>query len=95
MAPTAHGAGIKVEQVLPAKVLNLRCAKGLRFFKGDRLKHHFRSQWFEEDIEGGGKNVQVLGAGNIDHKADNHYVVQPPHSLVGCLQRALCKARPA
>ncbi len=60
MAPTAHGTGIKVKQVLPGKVLNLRYAKGLRLFKRDGLKHHIRSQWFEEDIDGGNKNVQVL-----------------------------------
>ena len=33
MAPTAHGTGIKVKQVLPGKVLNLRCAKGLRLLQ--------------------------------------------------------------
>src|SRR4030066_307218 len=72
MAPTAHGTGIKVKQVLPGKVLNLRYAKGLLLFKRDGFKHHFRSQWFEEGIDEGGMNVQVLGAGIIDHDAEAH-----------------------
>ena len=71
MAPAAHSTGIKVKQVLPGKVLNLRYAKVLLLFKRDRLKHHFRSQWFEDGIEDGGKNVHVFGAGNIDHKAED------------------------
>lgn len=93
-AAAAFGTGVEVQKLLPGKFLDPGNAIGLHRFV-------FQVQFAEltqgpeaaaEDIGNGAQEVQVLGKGDIDQKAQNYQGMAPPEKAVPGEQTRLRQA---
>src|SRR5882724_1719753 len=80
-AAAAFRAVVRVEKILPRKVVEASHSEGLGFLEVDGLELALRRLRREEDVEGGGHDVQVLGVRQVHEEAQEEHGVEPPRHV--------------
>src|SRR5712692_9607838 len=80
-AAAALRAVVRVEEILPGEVVETAHPEGLGLLEVDRLELALGLLRGEEDIEGGGHDVQVLGVRQVHEEAQEEHGVEPPRHV--------------
>src|SRR5262249_61231224 len=78
VAAATLGTGVAVEELLPGELADVMDAVVLTLLQiGNWVKRTHWAQIAEEDVEGRGEQVQVLGVGDVDEEEQHHEHVGP------------------
>ena len=80
-AAAAFRAVVRVEEILPREVVEAAHPEGLGFLEVDGLELALGPLRGEEDVEGRGHDVQVLGVRQVHEEAQEEHRVEPPRHV--------------